>query len=160
MEDALAHAFVRNKLPSQHARPFAAGMCGFHAAHAIVADREASPTARCVVMMVPDDQFWPYTPHFRKTIAHALQALFGARITGVGLCPVTTEQHITFVDDAARRWIVTVEAVHAGANCVYAYFPRPNTQILTVKKMDTQELSSPMLAGWQIVVGDTTKEWD
>ena len=155
MEDAIAHAFVNHKLPSQYARQFAAGMCGFHSAHTIIADRP-NATSRCVIMLVPDFEFWPYAPHFRKTIAHALQTLFDARITGVGMCPVATDQTITFVDDAARRWIFTVEAVAAGTNCIYAYFPRPNTQTLTVKKMATQEL---MRTDWQIVVGETAKEW-
>lgn len=148
MEHALARIFVNHRLPGEAARMFAVGMCRYMA--------ECHRQPRCLIMHVPDTDLWPHSPHFRMATAAALRTMFDARITGVSLFPATglnEPQAITFVDDAARRWIITIEPAGANRNLIYAYAPRPDTPTTTVRRLTLPELMS--LTNVQLIVGST-----
>jgi hypothetical protein len=55
------------------------------------------------IMQVPQDQYWPYTPHFRKFMCLAIQVLFQTKITSMEFSPVTVQKTIGLVDDHKNR---------------------------------------------------------
>lgn len=93
------------------------------------------------IMQVPSDQFWPYTPHFRKFMALAIVELFKTRIDLMGCSSTTMEQTLVFVDNRKHRWIVRVEAEKSdpAMNLISIYFPQPDTPIALKCKFTTLE---------------------
>ncbi len=83
------------------------------------------------VMSVARDEFWPYTPYFRKIVALTIQDLFKTRITTVGINPVSMEQTLFFVDEHANRWLMTVteSPLDPSLNQISIYCPRADTPI-------------------------------
>jgi hypothetical protein len=143
MTDCLADIFSRH-LPSEVGTVaggiFAEGMRSYHDLFKSYRDRamnyESLPeyqNAQHCVMRVGRDEFWPYSPHFRKAVALIIQELFKTKITAVAVSPVSMEQMVVFVDESKNRWImVTDECAEADSclNRICMFFPRSNTPVL------------------------------
>ena len=158
-------------VPSEVADTFAQGMCSYHAAFKSYRDTamnyEDLPdylNAQHIVMEVPKDRFWPYTPHFRKCVSLTLQGLFKAKIVSFGTSPVTMVQTLVFVDDHSNRWIMTLEKspLNPELNLIYVHFPRSNTPVCKCgNSTQLKALNDPALSttGISLLVCDTTC-WD
>ena len=125
-------------MPQTVADQFAQGMRSYHELYKSYRDKamnyEALPeyqNAQHSVMKVPLNQFWPYTPHFRKIAALAIQDLFKTTIIAVAISPVSIEQMLVFVDDHTNRWIMTVTQSPSDPhlNQISIFCPRANTPI-------------------------------
>ena len=101
------------------------------------------------IMQVPSDQFWPYTPHFRKFMTLAIGELFKTKITSLSASPCTIQQTLIFLDDQKNRWLMRMEesACDPALNQIFMYFPRSNTPIISSGKRnsDTQLLDNSYL---------------
>ena len=137
MTDTITGIFSQHLpcVPSNTAGDFANGMHAYHTAFKALRDSamnyEGLPDyeTSSYIMQVPCDQFWPYTPHFRKVVALAIEDLFKTRITSLGASPCTMAQALVFVDDQRNRWIVRVEesALDDKLVKIHMHFPRSNS---------------------------------
>ena len=84
---------------------------------------------RTYIMQIRNDQLWPYTPHFRKVVAFAIEDLFKTKITSLGANAATMEQTLIFVDDKKNRWIMRVEESSLDEKLIriFMYFPQSNS---------------------------------
>ena len=158
-------------IPSSAVRKYAEGMCSYHTAFKSFRDAAMSyeglpdyQNAQQTIMEVSKDQLWPFSPHFRKCVSLTLQELFKTKIVSFGMCPVTMDQTLVFVDDHSNRWIMSLmESPHdPELNLIYMHFPRSNTpvckcgHITQLKTLNDPALSSSGLA---LIVCDTAC-WD
>jgi hypothetical protein len=139
-DDSLAEIFSRH-LPSVAgtvAGEFAEGMLLYHESYKSYRDRamnyESLPEYQNVqhcVMRVGRDEFWPYSPHFRKAAALTIQELFKTRIACVGFNPVSMDQTLFFVDEHGNRWLMKVTECETDSclNRISIFCPRSNTPI-------------------------------
>ena len=116
--------------------------------------------AQLSVMEVPNDQHWPFTPHFRKCVCMTIQELFKVKIISVGINPVDMDQCLIFVDDHHNRWVMSlVESPHnPESNVIYMRFPRSNTPTCTrATIMPSKSLNDPAVSfmGQSLIVYDT-----
>ncbi len=153
-EDSIAALFNKEVIhaPSSAANNMAKGLCTYllafksHRESAIM-NYESQPEYKkhSVIMQVPSDQLWPYTPHFRKFVALAIQELFKTKITSIAHSPVTMEQSIIYVDDCKNRWIMRMEEYEyndessgsssgCSMNQIIMYFPLSNTPLASQGK--------------------------
>lgn len=164
MTDPIAEIFSKHlpSFPSATADEFAQGMRSYHAAfksHRDVAmNYEALPeylNMQHTIMKVPHDQFWPYTPHFRKSVSLAIQEVFKTRITSLSTNSVTIAQSLIFVDKHGYRWIMTVEEcpLDPDMNRIYMHFPRSNTSVSIVGvQVPIKQLNDPALTNREIAI--------
>lgn len=143
MTDPIAE-LVSLHLPSEPATTaelFADGMRSYHEVFKTHRDKamhyQALPeyqNLQHTVMTVPRDQFWPYTPFFRKMVAAMIQELFKTKITSLAFNPVSMAQTLVFVDEHQNRWIMTVEEDPSdlSLNKITVFCPRSNTPTITV----------------------------
>lgn len=170
MTDPITEIFSKHlpSIPSAIADEFAQGMRSYHTAfksHRDVAmNYEALPeylNAQHTIMEVSRDQFWPYTPFFRKSVSLAIQEVFKTRITSLGTNSVAIAQTLIFVDEHSNRWIMTVgeSPLDPDMNRIYMHFPRGNTPIFIVGiQTPIKKLNDPALAngGIAILTSDTS----
>lgn len=137
--DVIAEIFSKHLpcIPSEVAEDFARGMRLYHAAFKTYRDTamnyEMLPEyqASSYIMKVPGDQFWPFTPYFRKIAALVIQYLFKTEINALSSSEATMDQTLLYVDKGANRWIMTIG--ESSCDCsttmysIYMYFPRSNT---------------------------------
>jgi hypothetical protein len=138
-EDSIAALFCKEVGQAQGpaANDMGRGLCAYHAAFKALRDSvmnyEAQPEYQMhnFIMLVPKDQLWPYTPHFRKFVGLAIQELFRTKITSLGFCPATMEQCLVFVDDRRNRWVMRVEESDSAPamNQIIVYFPQSDTPL-------------------------------
>lgn len=143
MTDPIAELFSLH-LPSEPvttAELFADGMRAYHKGFKTYRDKamhyEALPeyqNLQHTVITIPRDQFWPYTPFFRKMVAEMIQELFKTKITYLGFDPVSIAQVLVFVDEHKNRWIMTVEEDPSDLSLIKItmFCPRSNTPTSTV----------------------------
>ena len=137
--DTIAKIFSQNlpTLPSDMARDFACAFRAYHAAFnalrgsAMKYEALLDYQSRSDIMQVPCDQFWPYSPHFKKIVALAIEYLFKTKVTGLGTCSVVINQTLVFVDDVGNRWIMRVEESLQDDKLIriLMYFPRSNSPL-------------------------------
>jgi hypothetical protein len=140
MTDCLADIFSSH-LPSVTgvvAGEFAEGMRLYHELYKSYRDKamnyEALPEYQNVqhcVMRVARDEFWPYSPHFRKAVALTIQELFKTKISSLVISPVSVEQMLVFVDEHGNRWIMILTECETDSclNQISIFFPRANTHV-------------------------------
>jgi len=141
--DPIADIFSKHLpcIPFNVADDFSRGMRLYHAAfkeqHDSAMSYETLPEyqASIYIMRVSggggsgggEDQFWPFTPIFKKIVALAIQYLFKTEIILLSDSVVTMSQTIVFVDRNAYRWIMTVG--EEAPSKISMYFPRSNTSL-------------------------------
>ena len=155
-------------VPATVADKYAEGMRAYHAAFTRCRDAamnyEDLPdylNTQATIMELPKDQFWPFCPSFRKCVCRTLQELFKTKIVAFGMCPVSLDQHLVFVDDHGHRWIMSVVESPRdpeGMNLIYMHYPRSNTPMC--KCSSTAQLtllkdSAMASSGRSLVVCDT-----
>jgi hypothetical protein len=86
---------------------------------------------RVYIMRFQKDQYWPYTPHFRKFMGLAIQELFKTELRSLGMDYISEEQTLVFVDTGKNRWIMRIESsdVDSEMNKIFMYFPLSNTSL-------------------------------
>ena len=141
MTDCLADIFSRHfpsKVGTVAGGIFADGMRSYHELYKSYRDKamnyESLPEYQNVqhcVMTVGQDEFWPYSPHFRKTVALTIQELFKTKITAVAMSTVSMEQMVVFVDESGNRWIMTLTECETDSclNRICMFCPRGNTPV-------------------------------
>lgn len=138
MTDSLADIFSKHlpSIPQMVADQFAQGMRSYHELYSSYRDKamnyEALPEYQNVqhsVMSVARNEFWPYTPYFRKIVALTIQDLFKTKIISAGFNPVSMEQTMFFVDEHNNRWLMTVTECPSDPclNQISIFCPRANT---------------------------------
>ena len=138
MNGPIAEIFSQHlpSLPKYTAKQFAHGMQSYHTEfrriHDVAMNYQSLPeylNMQHAIMRVQKDQFWPYTPHFRKIVAAAIQLVFKTKIVALSASLIPTEQILVFIDEHSNRWTVTVEesVLDTDYNRIYIYFPRSNT---------------------------------
>ena len=138
MTDSIKEIFSKHLpcVPSEVVDDFARGMRLYHTAFKTYRDTamnyEMLPEyqASSYIMKIPGDQFWPFTPYFRKVAALVIQDLFKTEVTSLSSSVVTMSQTLVFVDKGANRWVMTIG--ESSCDCstmyqMYMYFPRSNT---------------------------------
>ena len=127
-------------IPPELAHEFATGIQAYHAAFKTHRDTamncELLPEyqASTYIMKVPGDQFWPFTPNFRKIVALTIQHLFKTDLISLSSSRITMDQTLVYVDKGANRWIMTIgepTCDHSTTYPIYMYFPRFNTPTCT-----------------------------
>ena len=117
---------------------FCEGMREYHELYKSYRDRamnyESLPeyqNAQHCVMKVGRDEFWPYSPHFRKTVGLTIQELFKTKIVEMAMSPVSMEQMVIFVDESGNRWIMTLTECETDSclNRICMFCPRGNTPV-------------------------------
>ena len=150
---------------------YAEGMCSYYTAFQRYRDEamsyESSPdylNAQPTIMAVPNDQMWPYSPHFRKCVSLTLQKLFKTKIVSFCMSLVTMDQTLVFVDEQKNRWIMsTMESPDDPAlNLIYMHFPRSNTPVFkSGLTCQLKALRDPSLFSFGMGLGVTdTATWD
>jgi hypothetical protein len=142
MADKIAALFTQHipSAPSAVASNIASGLQTYHTAYKAIRDLamnyEMLPEYQTNVYIIPiqKDQFWPYTPHFRKFMALAIQELFKTKISHFAMSAIAIEQTLVFIDTAKNRWIVRVENSTADHNKISMYFPLSDTILGVVGK--------------------------
>lgn len=138
MTDSITEIFSKHLpcIPSEVVDDFARGMQHYHTAFKSHRDTamnyEMLPEYQTssYIMKVPGDQFWPFTPYFKKIAALVIQDLFKTEITCLSSSTDTMSQTLVFMDKGANRWIMTVgepSCDHSTMYHIYMYFPRSNT---------------------------------
>jgi hypothetical protein len=141
MTDPLADIFSKHlpSVPQIVADQFAQGMRSYHELYKSYREKamnyESLPeyqNAQHSVMTVPQDQFWSYTPHFKKIVALAIQDMFKTKIATLGVSTVSIEQTFVFVDEHTNRWVMTLteSPLDPCLNQISIFFPRSNTPII------------------------------
>ena len=168
MTDCLADIISRH-LPSEVgivAGGFCEGMRSYHELYKSFRDKamnyESLPeyqNAQHCVMTVGRNEFWPYSPHFRKAVALMIQELFKTRIISVGFNPVSMEQTMFFVDEHNNRWLLTVTECPSDPclNQISIFCPRANTPTsLHGVSVCLKKMNDPAFAktGMAIIVSD------
>lgn len=170
MTDPLADIFSLHlpSVPRSTAEEFASGMRSYHewfkTYRDIAMNYEALPdyqNRQQAVMTVPHDQFWPYTPFFRKIVALVIQDLFKTKIMSMGTDPVSKDQSLVFVDEHANRWSLLIEECPQDKqlNRISMFFPRANTpfQLIGVQSKILQlGKPAPGCPGFALLVADVT----
>ncbi len=145
MSDPIAEIFTKHlpSLPTETVEAFAKGMRSYHDEFKryrdIAMDYESLDeykNEQHTIMRVEQGQFWPYSPHFMKSMALVIQALFKTKITGLSTSPVVMEPTIVFLDENKNRWVVLVErcALNPEMNKIQIQFPRSKTPVSTIGK--------------------------
>ena len=173
MTDSIAEIFTQHlpSVPQTVANEFASGMRSYYELFRTYRERsmnyEALPeyqNMQHTVMTVPRDQFWPYTPFFRKMVALAIQDLFKTKITSLSTNSVDITQLLIYVDKHANRWIMTVEECPPD-ECllkISIFFPRANTNIAVVgRPTPMNEIKDPAFgsSGLAILTMDVS-QWN
>jgi hypothetical protein len=156
MTDSLEDIFRKNMpyVDESMAISFAAGMQAYHEQFKVFRDESINygalpeyQSARQHVLQAPKESFWVYSPHFRKTMALAIELLFGTKITKMSLSAWCW--CIVFIDECMNRWTVVIDNPAEngeGVRKISMFFPRDKTQICThVKTRATpvSELTGP-----------------
>jgi hypothetical protein len=138
-EDSIVALFYKEVryAPSSAANEMARGLCAYLLAFKALRDSamnyETQPEhmTHSFIMQVPQDQLWPYTPHFRKLVVLAIQELFSDQdcLYGILCSDHGTESHLC--GDHRNRWIMRMEESEFDTtmNQIIMYFPRSNTPL-------------------------------
>ena len=158
-------------IPSSFAHKYAESMCSYYTEFKAFRDAamnyEDLPgylNTQQTIIEVSKDQFWPFSPHFRKCVSLTLQKLFKTKIVALGMSPVGMDQNLVFVDDHKHRWIMSLveSPSDPGMNLIYMHFPRSNTPLCSRGHTTQLEaLKDPAMAtsGRDLIVCDTAC-WD
>jgi hypothetical protein len=170
--DPIAEVFAKHlpSLPAETAEAFAKGMRSYHTEFKRYRDiamdyesLEEYKSEQHTIMQVEQGQFWPYSPHFMKSMALVIQDLFKTKITGLSTSPVAMEPTIVFLDENKNRWVVLVErcALNPAMNKIQIQFPRSKTPVSTIgNAISSKQLSDPAfcLSGLALYAHSVT-EW-
>ncbi len=174
MTDSLADIFSRH-LPSEVGTMaggiFAKGMREYYELYKSYRDKamnyESLPeyqNAQHCVMRVGRDEFWPYSPHFRKAVALTIQELFKTKISYLAINPVAVEQTLVFVDKHGNRWIMIMTECETDSclNKISIFCPRANTPVC-MQSIPTplKQLNDPALGkGCLALIVSDVAQWD
>ena len=125
-------------VPSIIAADFACAMHNYHKAFQSIRDSTMNYEAlseykdKSYIMHISRDQFWPYTPHFRKVMALVIETLFQTTIVSMGTNACTMEQTLIWVGDRVNRWIMYIEQGTSDEHLIRLLmsFPTSNTDII------------------------------
>ncbi len=118
------------------------------------------------IMVVRPDDFWIYTPHFKKILGLAIGELFKTKITMLGCADDTDMVHtLVFLDAQHNRFALTVlpSEVVDDQNPIMtiricARFPLSGTKVQMSKTLTDNEISTPAFnaSPFVILVHDTS----
>jgi len=100
--------------------------------------------------MVNEEDYWIYSPQFKKTVGLMISKLFKTKITDIGLIsPVAACQDYVYFDKHMNRWIVSIESRESepGKMRIMIRFPRSNSILRSVDVVDSQTVSDPQFKG-------------
>lgn len=139
-EESISELFSKHlpTVSSIIAEDMASGLNAYHALFkeyrdsAMNYDTHPEYVTKTFIMQLPIDQFWPYTPHFRKFMTLAIGELFKTKINYLATSPCTMQQTLIFLDDQKNRWLMRVEesACDPAFNQIIMYFPRSDTPMV------------------------------
>jgi hypothetical protein len=178
--DPLVEIFTKN-LPAvapATASLFASGMRAYYAAYRECRDSAMNHEARTdyrktysTLMTLSQDDYWAFTPHFKKILALSISHLFKTKITL--LSPPTDldlKNTTMLVDEHANRWIVQLVPPAGPPNlfptAVNILFPRSGTKTykhdtISVRKLNVLGFEHEEgAAGWTLGVYDISKWHD
>ena len=156
MSDKIA-AIFSSQLPTVAAADaFAKGMCAYHVAYKAQRDgaMNYADTAeyynwQLEIMVLQQDDFWVYAPHFRKAMALAIGELFKTKVTMFS-APATVgiSQSMLFVDVHFNRWMVSItestdSESAAGQIRVCMRFPIANTKVSHANVLEEGQMCDP-----------------
>jgi len=137
------------------ATSFAGGMQAYHDQFKGFRDKSINyedlseyQNAQQTLAEVSLDSFWVYSPHFRKTMAMAIESLFGTKITKMSFA--LWSDCIIFIDARSNRWVLIIDEPRTrgeGTRKISMFYPRSNTKICTCatyKSISHKTLADPV----------------
>jgi len=168
MNECIVRRFIEN-LPSvdkAYAAAFAEGMvkyCGSYRAYrdeSINCEVDADYLAeRSFIAVIPDGEFWIYSPRFIKTVAEAIEQLFKTSIVGLWVDYTSITLFKTyFVDKPGNRWGVSF--VHDEESTkIYATMPRFETLYAMTRQLTDEEMNQQGRNATRTMIANDISAW-
>lgn len=137
------------------ATSFAGGMQAYHDQFKGFRDKSINyedlseyQNAQQTLAEVSLDSFWVYSPHFRKTMALAIESLFGTKITKNSVA--LWSDCIVFIDAHLNRWVLVIDEPRVrgqGTRKISMFYPRSKTILCncaTIKSVSYKTFADPV----------------
>lgn len=157
IEDELDEFFSGN-LPSvepEKRRGFLDGMRVYHRQFKEHRDKDMNYekddnylNAWITVTKIDHEDYWVYSPHFKKVIGLVIGKLFGTRIQYISMPdPVSTDFDTMIIDKYFNNWTISIlkDVDVPGKLCVCMQFPRSNIQVEQAIFTNKNDASNPNL---------------
>ena len=140
-------------IPSSAAESFAKGMHAYYDAfntmRASEMNYEKAPdyhNALHDIMVVKPDDYWIYTPHFKKIMGLSISKIFKTKITRLACANDVEIFHSTvYVDEHRNRFVFFIIASDVDPTMIRlcARFPVSGTKMQEIQMITDKEMSSP-----------------